>query len=115
MNHVCYDAYEVDPRCLEAGATVQFGGVVFLDAVDLVPGLFVGCWPLHARNTMNGRAARMNRVWALLGMCTLGAFLSCYLVAAVWLSSVGRRVGGTISAPASVRWMALVRRMAFFP
>ena len=53
--------------------------VFLLDAVDLVPGLFVGCWPLHARNTMNGRAARMNRVWALLGMCTLGAFLELLL------------------------------------
>ena len=45
MNHICYDEYEVDSRYLEAGVTVQFGGVVFLDAVDLVFDLFVGCWP----------------------------------------------------------------------
>ena len=70
MNHICYDEYEVDSRYLEAGVTVQFGGVVFLDAIDLVFDLFVGCWPLHAQNTMNGRAARMNRVW-LFWACVL--------------------------------------------
>ena len=98
-SHFCYDEYEFDSRCLEAGAKVQFGGVVLLvkvwvgrhrrdllavcgsvpvvvhvgeavcrcrhavescvdvlswcfmssclDVVDLVPGLFVGCWRLH--------------------------------------------------------------------
>ena len=76
MNHICYDEYEVDSRYLEAGVTVQFGGVVFLDAIDLVFDLFVGCWPLHA---WIGCGFSGHVYSGCLRCCSLGLYVLCLL------------------------------------